>query len=292
MNKSKLLLASSLLILLSACSSIPTYSPDDVVCEKGLCVDKNKQPVTGILKFSENDSKIEIPVTNGKIHGTSYVKSNGLKEEISYVNGILDGRYYAELNDDKLLIPFKNNKVEGNVIYFTKITEDEVFEVPYKNNKPVDGKIYGYCGEDERVCMELTIKNGKPEGYTKKLIDNKNLLCDCNYNNGKINGKMRIFADNGNLYKDFNFKDGKLNGISNTYSSNDGDLLSTVHYKDNKAVKGTLELINGKNKPMTDAQLYSYEADDTYFYRICPGYRFELVNSLVNEKKETYLIKK
>ncbi len=114
--------------------------------------------------------------------------------------------------------------------------------------------------DNKQVKMDISIKNGKPNGLAKFYHDNGQLYTEIEYANGKVSSsEVKLFAKDGKLlctnhyknshpdgeYKTFlfqnnmeilfdgNYKDGLFTGVENRYYK-DATLRSQTVYKDGK----------------------------------------------------------
>ncbi len=114
--------------------------------------------------------------------------------------------------------------------------------------------------DNKEVQIDISIKNGKPDGIAKFYHDNGQLYLEIEYKNGKVSSsEVKLFSKDGKLlcinhyknsypdgeYKTFlfqknmqvlfdgSYKDGKFTGIEKTYHNNE-TLKSRTSYKDGK----------------------------------------------------------
>jgi len=77
----------------------------------------------------------------------------------------------------------------------------------------------------------LALTLGLNAQSNKKYWDNKQVQMDISIKNGKPNGMAKFYHDNGQLYLEIKYKDGKVSSNEVELFSKDGKLLCINHYK-------------------------------------------------------------
>ncbi len=124
--------------------------------------------------------------------------------------------------------------------------------------------------DNKQVQIDISVKNGKPDGIAKFYHDNGQLYLEIEYKNGRvISNEVKLFSKDGKLlcinhyknsypdgeYKTFlfqnnmevlfdgSYKDGKFTGVEKTYY-NDATIKSRTSYKNSKKNGARIEYNN------------------------------------------------
>ncbi|MDO4162297.1 MAG: hypothetical protein Q4D80_04765 [Pseudomonadota bacterium] len=115
----------------------------------------------------------------------------------------------------------------------TNVVDGIVYDI---NEKPING-IYKIYYPNGNVKMEITSRNGRPEGAGRLYDEDGNVLFEGNFQNGRIEGKMLNFYSDGSVRNEMYYEKGIPNGTYKTYNE-DGSLAIEVLYDHGKAVGG------------------------------------------------------
>jgi antitoxin component YwqK of YwqJK toxin-antitoxin module len=242
---------------------ITTYHPNGALWQY---IEGKQNRASGIYKewHPNGNVKIEAYVVGGPLDLTISAQSewlfdkmsrvwdeNGkLVAEMNYKNGLLEGvsTYYYASGKLKKQVPFKDNKVCGEILFFTE-EGMLVAKESYSNDKK-DGVSIAYWNEDLVQKVEVyehgllqqgqyfnmqkeeiaVIKNGMgrkaifKNGYLYKLIE---------YKNGKREGIVEVFSKKGVLKDEHHLLGQKKNGEEITYYLNKKHTKKlSVYWKD------------------------------------------------------------
>ena len=106
-----------------------------------------------------------------------------------------------------------NNLVEIDGVWYKKFSDE-----------PMNGKIYGYFGEEDKELTKVYIGelvNGKKEGkWTSWYHSTGTKMYEKTYKNGKEDGLWTEWNDNGQKETEINFKDGEKDGLETWWYEN------------------------------------------------------------------------
>ena len=84
-----------------------------------------------------------------------------------------------------------NNLVEIDGVWYKKFSDE-----------PINGKVYGYYGEEDKKLTRVDIGelvNGKEEGKWTDYYENGQIESEGNYKDGKEDGKWTLYHENGQI---------------------------------------------------------------------------------------------
>ena len=192
---------------------------------------------TAIDQFPNGKKKMNVPIKNGKIHGS--VKEwaqNGKKiYEADYENGLQTGmerQWYANGNK-KLEIPYSSGLTNGVCIEWFK-NKQKKSEGRFVNGKEEGEHQWWY---DNGKTDELVFyKNGLTEGTVRSWHRNGQERLVNEFKNGQKHGSTQEWYANGQLKEESVFSEGKENGELRHWSPK-GKLLSLRVYEQGTLIK-------------------------------------------------------
>ena len=216
---------------------IPYYELDVI---KGLFFQPNTiDPYTGTAfeKFPNGKKKLEVPIKDGKIHGTTREwAQNGKKIfEATYENGVQVGKesqWYA-IGKKKLEINYLNGKPDGICAEWYK-NGKKLSEGVFKNGKEEGEHTWWF--DNGNVDQKVFYKNGMAQGIVKNWFRSGELKLESEYKNGVQHGKTIEWYANGQKQSESFFKNGKEDGESSLWSKS-GKLLREKTYTEGKLIK-------------------------------------------------------
>jgi len=207
---------------------------------KGLLFKPNTiDPFTGTAydEFPNGKKKTNVPIKNGKIHGS--VKEwtqNGKKiYEADYENGLQSGmerQWYANGNK-KLEIAYTAGKTHGVCTEWFKNEQKK------SEGRFVDGREEGehqWWYDNGKMDELVFYKNGLTEGTVRSWHRNGQQRLVTEYKNGKKHGPSQEWYANGQLKEESSFVEGEPNGELHHWSPK-GKLLSKRVYEQGTLVK-------------------------------------------------------
>ncbi len=131
----------------------------------------------------------------------------------------------------------------------TNVIDGIVYDI---NEKPING-IYKIYYPDGTVKMEITGKNGKPEGEGKFYDEKGRLTFTGTFKDGLPDGVMTNYFSNGTIRNEITYVKGVQNGLQHIYNE-DGEQIIEMNFENGKAVSG-YAVVNGKNIDFTPEEL-------------------------------------
>lgn len=121
---------------------------------------------------------------------------------------------------------------EGKIIEMAEIQNREGIAYEANQSKPFTGKAIDKYSNGQ-LAIEITYKNGQPDGVSKAWYEDGQQEAEANFKNGKMNGVSRTWYENGQLMDEANFKEDELDGLCKEYYEN-GQIKAEVNYKNNQ----------------------------------------------------------
>lgn len=135
------------------------------------------------------------------------------------------------------------------------------------DEKPINGVYKTYYGNGS-IKMEMSAKNGIPNGEGRFYDENGNLQYSGNFEAGKINGKLYQYYEDGTIHNELNYTNGNQEGPQILYD-NKGQISAEITYSNNKPTSGyviiegeKIELDNDEISKLSDS-LFSVKDDLT-----------------------------
>lgn len=145
----------------------------------------------------------------------------------------------------------KNKEAEIYNENNTNVVNGIVFDI---YEKPING-IYKTYYTNGNVKMEMSAKNGIPDGEGQFYDENGNLQYSGTFEQGKINGKFYQYYEDGNVHNELNYINGIQSGAQILYDAK-GQISAEVLYDKNKAISGYV-LIEGEKIELDADELKS-----------------------------------
>ena len=145
----------------------------------------------------------------------------------------------CERTDNEEIYNENNTNVIGGVVYDTE-------------ENPING-IYKTYYSTGAVKMEISARNGLPEGEGKFYDENGNIQFSGTFANGKINGKFYQYYEDGTIHNELNYINGVRNENQILYDNN-GQVSAEIVYENGKAVSGYV-IIDNKKIALEDEDL-------------------------------------
>ena len=202
-------------------------------------------------RFPGGKKKLEVPIKEGKIHGTvrEWAKNGKKVYEATYQNGVQTGQekqWYAT-GKKKLEISYVQGLAEGICTEWHK-----------NGQKKSEGQFVAGKEEEEHQWWYTTgeldqqafYKNGLAEGVIKNWYRNGQLRLETHYKNGKQHGPTIEWYADGQKKSSATFNMSKEDGETRHWSKS-GQLLSIRTYDNGRLIKdinyrsGNVRLVDG-----------------------------------------------
>ena len=101
--------------------------------------------------------------------------------------------------------------------------------------------------------MEMSAKNGLPNGEGRFYDENGNLQFSGTFENGKINGKFYQYYEDGNIHNELSYVNGVQSGAQILYDNN-SQKSAEVIFENNRAISGFV-IIEGEQILLENEEL-------------------------------------
>mgnify|MGYP002857941384 CR=1 FL=1 len=131
----------------------------------------------------------------------------------------------------------------------TRVINGIVYDI---KEKPING-IYKTYYPDGNVRMEVSSRNGLPNGEGK-FYDEDGILCyTVSFSQGQLDGTLYNYYTNGQIHNELNYRAGVMHGTQKIFTDQ-GELITEVEYENGKAVKG-YTIIENENINFSEEEL-------------------------------------
>lgn len=207
---------------------------------KGLYYQPNTiKPYSGVAfdKFPNDKKRMEIPIKDGKINGTTkeWAKNGKKISEVQYLNGVPHGResQWYPIGKKKIQLNYVNGKVDGVVTEWYK-NGVKKSEGTFKNGKE-EGK-HEWWFKNKNIDQVIFYENGLAQGLVKNWFEDGKIKVETNFKDGLKNGSSTEWFTNGQKFFEGNFKEGKEDGKSYVWDR-EGKLLKEEKHDFGKLVE-------------------------------------------------------
>ena len=197
------------------------------------------KPYSGVAfdKFPNGKKRMEMPIRNGKVHGTSkeWMDTGQKILQSDYQDGIHHGRetQWYTIGQKKVEVNYINGQVEGEAIEWYKYGQKKSKGM-FRLGKEEGEHIWWHDnGQRDQV---VNYENGLAQGLVKSWFRSGNLRLESNYKDGKKNGLTVEWFENGKKYSEGNFREDKEDGKAYVWKNN-GQLIKENTYDFGKLVE-------------------------------------------------------
>lgn len=280
-------------------NKISVYELDQI---KGLFYQRNTiGPFTGtaIEEHSNGEKKIQIPIKEGKIHGTPREWSMGGEKiyEANFENGVQVGtetQWYAT-GQKKTELHYNNGKIDGIVTEWHKNGQKKS-EGLFRNGKE-EGE-HNWWFSNGNVDQQVMYKNGLSEGIVKNWYESGQLKLESNYQSGKKQGLTTKWYQGGEKKSEEYFVMDEPDGKAQYWSKRgplqgirvfeNGTLIEDINYRNGniKTNDGYLQVFNEAESfftvPVTGDKVKAPESQDIITY-VVDGMLLQVFNLPISQ---------
>lgn len=250
------------MVVMSACLiSQATFATDyqtDAIEKKGemFYVKETGQPLTGTLirTYPGGKKLAESVFENGLLNGESkgYFEEGVLAHTVEFKNNLKNGTYkqYDEKGVLRLEALFENDKLNGILTAYYPSKQIQLRETYQKG--VLNGERVEYY-ENGQIKSKSVFDNNRLNGLIQDFYADGKPQSEVFFQKGQRMGTAKSFYPNGKIQYEMNFKNNMLDGDNLRYDDA-GNIIEKRVYKNGTAIGG-FTTVNGKEKPLTSAQL-------------------------------------